>query len=783
MRKMRIYRFLSAALALSLGVCLLSGCSGAQGGGSENGSSGKDGQTGTVTGENAGGQPDGSFGSGEGASEREGIPMGRYVEEELSLPETAGQLSYITMLRGRDGRLELYLRTPYDEGIEPEAWRYIRNGSEWQEDAEWHDWLSREIVAGEVSGIPEKVTYGQDGHYYFTAPDDDYVYHLYRVSEDGSVLDLFPEVFLPKAGKAYGLIPSQIDVAADGKILIHDMDYIYCYGDDGTLLFTMDKISAVSDTSVGYIEGEEFVTITDKGVTRYSLANGEKLETISYDESIAGEYGESNELFGDGNGGIYMANRKGLVHVNRGGSLWEQMIDGKLNSMGRESKHLSVFLAGDENDFYACFTSGTLYGISICRYTYDPDMVSVPLFTLTVYSLRDNSTIRQAASVFQESHPDVLVDVRTVAEQREEISEETIRALNTEILNGKGADVLVLDGLPADAYVSKGVLMDLREVFSQIQEETPLLKTVAEDFTEPDGAVYQMPSRITIPVVTGLPEAVHAWESLEGIRDYQGEKPLQHTRTYENLLRQIAVLHYQELFGTEGLTLDHSRLLVYLEAVKALGQSCGAKAPFTEEEQNRYHIGSTVSSDGISGTGLYFDAGLADSGMDKISEIMDFGYQEVILENHPEAAVDSIGGIYFPVGLVGVNQATANPQLAREFVKCVFSVEVQKENLNDGFPVNREGLDSQFAVAKSPITFGLGFPDWDYSLSAGYPGEESRARLSALLDGISQPVIPDETLMKMIVAGAMDYCEDRISAEQAASAIEQQVLLYQAERG
>ena len=169
--------------------------------------------------------------------------------------------------------------------------------------------------------------------------------------------------------------------------------------------------------------------------------------------------------------------------------------------------------------------------------------------------------------------------------------------------------------------------------------------------------------------------------------------------------------------------------------------------------------------------------------MDKITEIMDFGYQEMFLAFHPEAVVDTVGGVYFPTGLVGVNQATANPQLAREFVKCVFSAEVQKENFNDGFPVSREGLKSQFAVTKSPVTFGIGFPDWDYSISAGYPNEESREKLAALLEGISQPVIPDETLMKMVVDGAMDYCEDRISAEQAAAAIEQQVFLYQAEQG
>lgn len=35
---------------------------------------------------------------------------------------------------------------------------------------------------------------------------------------------------------------------------------------------------------------------------------------------------------------------------------------------------------------------------------------------------------------------------------------DTIRALNTELLGGNGADLLVLDGLPAESYIKRGFL-------------------------------------------------------------------------------------------------------------------------------------------------------------------------------------------------------------------------------------------------------------------------------------------------------------------------------------
>ena len=53
-------------------------------------------------------------------------------------------------------------------------------------------------------------------------------------------------------------------------------------------------------------------------------------------------------LFGDGDGGIYGANERGLAHVGEGGSLWELLIDGSLNTMGMRSIYLQEFFSGEK---------------------------------------------------------------------------------------------------------------------------------------------------------------------------------------------------------------------------------------------------------------------------------------------------------------------------------------------------------------------------------------------------------------------------------------------------
>ena len=119
----------------------------------------------------------------------------------------------------------------------------------------------------------------------------------------------------------------------------------------------------------------------------------------------------------------------------------EGEFDGSFNTMSMESVYLQEFLAGEDEDYFAVFVENGGKGIMLCRYLYDPDMAAVPPVTLTVYGLKENATVRQTAVLFQKEHPDVRVEVLNGADQDGNVSEDTIRALNTEILGGRGADV------------------------------------------------------------------------------------------------------------------------------------------------------------------------------------------------------------------------------------------------------------------------------------------------------------------------------------------------------
>lgn len=764
-------------LAVGLAAGLLGGC------GSNTGKAGEsqvpDGGSGQE--EDQGNSPDQEV-------DRDGEPkaMGRYVETEIELPQELQGRSFLQLLKGKDGSLELYAaeRGPSGEILDTVCYVYQEGAGGVSEDGDgtgegvWkrkEDWTGNEFMKERAMDL-ETVVLGRDGAYYLGGTDETYQYHLFRMEEDGSGTELLADVFRPEAGKDYGLIPPKFEVLDQGNILIYGYDQVTLYEPSGNRLCSMAKdFTGSTDDARGFSQGEEFVTILDGMAARYSLQDGKLIENISIDE-VKGQK-ENLQLFGDGAGGIYLVSEAGLSHVSRGGTLWEVLMDGSLNHLGMRSLYLRRFLAGEHQDYYGIFTNDK-EGIQLFHYVYDPNTFSVPPKTLSVYSLEDHSTVRQAASLFQSEHPDVKVELRTAAEEGETVTEEMIQGLNTELLSGKGADVLILDGLPVNSYIEKGILMDLSEMMAELERDGNLSSNILDGFREADGAVYQIPARISFPLVIGGEKEIQAYESLQSMAEYQGDKPLVPAENYENLLRFTANLQYEELFGQEG-GLTEEKLVQYLETVKAMGEASGAKTTFSQEEMERELASNHVLKQGMAGDMIHYDMGKCSSGSQYMDGFGDLCIPAAVKRLHPEALMVPAGKIYLPSVLLGINRSGDEKELAMEFVRCILSFEVQQEDLSDGFPVNKKALDAMAESDKPGYSLGVGVED--YQLYAEWPSLEERKELAEMMKELTVPALVDETIMQMIVDGSVRYYEGNMSVEQAAGEILRKLSIYQAE--
>ena len=148
---------------------------------------------------------------------------------------------------------------------------------------------------------------------------------------------------------------------------------------------------------------------------------------------------------GDEDDSLFFADSSGLYRYSFKGSVVEQVIDGSLNSIGSPDTYLVSMESDKDGNFYLAVTDGVSGEGKLLKYVYSADTPATPDTELTVYSLRDNSYMRQIAALFQKKYPDIYLNYETgMSEEDAVTSTDALKNLNTEIMAGNGPDVLIM---------------------------------------------------------------------------------------------------------------------------------------------------------------------------------------------------------------------------------------------------------------------------------------------------------------------------------------------------
>ncbi|MCD7991747.1 MAG: extracellular solute-binding protein [Clostridia bacterium] len=726
--------------------------------------------------------PSGTAGGGAGKQQTESKrqeetqqegPKGRYAESSISIPLEEGERA-ADIIQTEDQVLELY--TVKDK----KASRYIWTGENWEkQDNSLLEGL--EFPYGTLHMI-----YGEDqNRYVLYQGGDDFKTFMMKLTEGQEPQMLLDQVFSAKNNREYyDVRPDFAAVSEDGLIFLSHSRVTDVYTPDGSLVLSLpQKWSSMDWKGSGLLMGDSYITNSDSSYLSYDIS-GMSASTKEEIPFQSPDFDMWAPMASDGSGGIYIANPQGIHHMNQGGSMWETVADGTLNSLSLPSANIRKLFVGSQNDFYVWMTQDEKDELK--HYTYDPQMPSVPTQTLTVYGLDlgETDTIRQAASMFQLEHPDVrveLIDGQTGAGST--TVSDTIRALNTELLGGNGADLLILDGLPAESYIEKGILTDLKEYLSPMIESGELMEQVTKPYTEENGGIYQVPTRMMLLAAYGDSQAVASLVSMEAMRDYQMDAshlPLRPKTNYESLLRQILMLKYDEIVDTGTGQPYGDKIKELLETVKVLGEANGAEPVFDESEDggqgNVYNL--MPGQDGLLGSEYNrVDRGLSAIAIDKIGGMYDVLLPLAVQRKHG-FTMENADASYLPAGTMGINQACQNKEMAREFMLFVLGRDVQSKDLSDGLPVNILAAGDWVERENTSGTSIAVSGDDGYELAGSWPTKEERQLVFDIAARATHPIRMDRVLTDIIINETKGYFEGSLSLEQAAQNAQNKAMLY-----
>lgn len=604
---------------------------------------------------------------------------------------------------------------------------------------------SRELTIPPMDDLISRLWYKADGSLYGTS----YLGKVYEIRDDGNSCEMLFD---------FGENTGHVSFVGNTMILINVK---------GIFFYNLDKKEWLEDETASRFILEE--------------CNWEPLSENQY--SILAFPGENDSF--------YIACEKGLYRHVLGGSTMEMVIDGSLCSLGDKSQRLMGMVETGNHEFAALH-----YGGKISYYVFDPEISTVPEKMLTVYSLRENDLLKQTIHAYQTQHTDVYVKLEIgIADNSSVTREDAVKILNTALMAGKGPDILILDELPVESYITKGILKDITSVMEQAERTETLFTNITHMYQSESGT-YAVPTLYRMPYLAAEKDKVaqiHDITSLadviEQLREENPEGDLIGLINEEQIIRALTMA-CAPAWKDETGNIDREAVTEFLTQAKRIYQ---AQNTGLTEKDKEYQILESGSEDPLVYTSIAFQTGAFGCdytklmigytdwclgystlpALQKYFETKEIGYQ-------PFAA--QCDNIFFPYSVLGVSAVSSDEKMTADFIQLALSRQVQ-DVIGYGFPVNQASLEAKINK-EAGIYFAAQpwyFHPKEYKLLIEWASEEEFAELLSTIKKADTPYIMGDILEDVIVEIGPKAFHDEQSIESTVDEIISRAGIYMTE--
>ena len=717
---------------------------------------------------------------------------GKWVSEDGGETWTPESLAWFSQMRTRNDYImdiavsaDGYVGIIFCEG---------EDGSRGKQENDGEDGTDGDALAGEDAGDGEAVEYSEaDGgelrpKYMVYAPDGegvefeipyerDHYLRCLSFSEDGRLFGAAMD------GKIYEIDWKQGKqrAAAEAGGLVYDLEVwggrIVCTGGKGITILDINTGETFADRAI-----EEFLN-TEMGESMvYATAGVLPLLVIPAGEDI-----------------LYLVCEKGIYRHVFGGNLVEQLVDGTLNSLGNPAYGLGDGVLLEEDEFLLLFANGQLGG-----YAYDPDVPATPDVLLRAYSLKESEQLKKVIADFQAKHPEVYVRYDVGLDGNSSATrEDALKKLNTEIAAGNGPDLFILDDMPMDSYMEKGVLADL----------TPYLEAYGDGYFqkilrafEADGKIQAVPTGFTIPIAGGRAEEVGKMKDLasiaEMVRQYRKDMPagsvLGPVRE-KDMIKQFLWVCAPSWKKEDG-SVDEEKLEEFFVGIQEVWEAekegitdqmrkkvddfyvRQAEQGYSEETLEAFRINH------IGWSGDQYMAGEQEFFMGDIDGCgtMDMTVSYFHVKGREDGDFASYGGqvsnVFIPQTIAGISQTSEYQEMAAEMVGMLIG-----ETYWSGLNLNKEQLRKDLRVyatedGSSYASAGGSGEDGTYISFEIYPASEEEVdRLIQIAEQAEIPYVKDRVLEKAVWEAGEKVLKGESTAKEGAKEVMNRVALYLAE--
>lgn len=542
-------------------------------------------------------------------------------------------------------------------------------------------------------------------------------------------------------------------------------------------------------TNLYFFQGDAIVLVGPNGAETYDVKKEKREKENTYVEeqvySIARKSSSYPMKVLEENEKIYCMSLKGVFEIDQKSQKVTTLMEGREQSFGNINTWLYSFHVCSDQNMIASMT--TMDGeCELWLYTYQKEGVERKVIAneVSVYSLEYDSRLEDEINQYNAKKDDGYVEYSYGTNGADSVTKsDAIKQLNTELLAGKGPDIIVLDGLSVNSYIEKGVLADLSELLSD-----DYLENVYQPYKN-ENSVYAIPRYVKLMGIMGEAEAV---ESAGQIRTFANEI----VKLYkDNPEETILDLYYDScymdvLYQSYGsMLLDDGKiseqgLEEFYESIKKIQDVVIKQYETVSREKNvksDFDYLYTESWDWSCQAVAAKEARLTVGG---ITNVNDYAKAQTYCEDNSELSwviqTGKESGDYIPEQIFGINVNSSNMVGAKAYLTYMLSEEAYDENDGNmpGFPINKHALKHQMDNVQDWSDEFVGNTGKTVLLPEIKFGKQEEKSLLNTLEGLNTVSDSDATLKEIIMEQAERYVNAEGSIEECVKEAKEKANIY-----
>lgn len=376
---------------------------------------------------------------------------------------------------------------------------------------------------------------------------------------------------------------------------------------------------------------------------------------------------------------------------------------------------------------------------------------------------------------FEEKHTDILIEIKEYSaegESKEGNLEKYVQTTNTQLLSGKGADLIDLDvsGLQVGKYVNKNALVDLNEMMNNDKsfDSNRYYMNILEN-VKMNGGLYALPTRFFLDTLTGDSEGIKKAGVQINDKDW----------TWSQFAKAGKQLNSKEGRYAMGNT-PPEQMLGYLVAdnYSTLVDNSKRKANFTSpfftdllKQVKGMYDEKVITVDAINFGDAYFYPTLLFSPDDYFAGPADF-FKQGKVYSKPRVNGQESGGSFKGHKSIALNANSKVKQEAWEFIKFLLSEDVQTQPKLQGFSVNKSVNEKKLEglAVKGSVTSNSGT---NVPVTA-----EGIQTLKQMIANANIFITDDSKIQSIVAEEAKAYFSGQKSVDDVAKLIQNRVTTY-----